>query len=146
MEVKALPPTKDVMIQYNNLKEELKKLQNDIKKTEDSIAKLVEEGTVVDKVTGGLGGIQGFKVEGFPIKEYERRKKTLRNRMDRLVNRENDLLELTESVEMFIDSIPVSRDRRIFNMIYFENKTQQQVAKVLHIDRSLVSKIISKYI
>lgn len=145
MDVKALPPTKDVMGQYNDLKEELSKLQNEIKKTEDSIAKLVEEGTVIDKVTGGLGGIQGFKIEGFPVKEYERRKKTLRNKMDRLVEKENDLLELTESVEMFIDRIPVSRDRRIFSMIYFENKTQQQVAKVLHIDRSLVSKIISKY-
>lgn len=145
MEVKATAPTKDVMTQYENIKEELNRLEIEIKKTEDSIAKLIEEGTVVDKVTGGLGGIQGFKIEGFPVKEYDRRKKALRNRMDRLIEKENDLLEITECIELFIDAIPISRDRQIFTMTYFEKKTQQQVADILHIDRSLVSKIISKY-
>lgn len=144
--IKTIPPTKDVMAQYTNIKDELEKIKFEIKNTENSIAKLVEEGTVVDKVTGGLGGIQGFKIEGFPVKEYDRRKKILRNKMNRLVEKENDLLELTEGIEMFIDGIPVSRDRQIFTMICFENKTQQQVANVLHIDRSLVSKIISRYI
>lgn len=145
MEVKATAPTKDVMAQYNSIKDELEKIKVEIRNTENSIAKLIEEGTVVDKVVGGLGGIQGFKIEGFPVKEYDRRKRTLRGKMDRLIAKENDLMELTEGIEMFIDDIPVSRDRQIFTMIYFENKTQQQVAKTLHIDRSLVSKIISKY-
>lgn len=145
MEIKVTPPTKEIMTQYTNIKEELKKIRTDIENTEASIAALIEEGTVVDKVVGGSGGIQGFKIEGFPVKEYNRRRKTLRKKKDRLVEKENDLLELTEGIEMFIDEIPVSRDRQIFTMIYFENKTQQQVAKCLHIDRSLVSKIISKY-
>lgn len=146
MDIKPKIPTKEVMAQYSDMQEEIKKMRSDIRKTEDMIAKLIEEGTVVDKVTGGVGGIQGFKIEGFPIVEFERRKDILRKKNDRLVEKENDLLEMTESIEMFIDSIPVSRDRRIFSMIYFENKTQQQIAKILHIDRSLVSKIISKYI
>lgn len=146
MEIKATPPTKDVMTQYTSLKEEMEKIKAEIKNTEESIARLVEEGTVVDKVTGGLGGIQGFKIEGFPEREYKRRKYILRKKMDRLIEKENDLMELTEGMEMFIDTIPVSRDRRVFSMICFENKTQQQIANKLHIDRSLVSKIISKYI
>lgn len=146
MDIKAKAPSKDTMVQYSDMQEEIKKMRMDIQKTEDMIAKLLEEGTVCDKVTGGLGGIQGFKIEGFPIVEFERRKSILRKKNDRLIEKENDLLELTESIEMFIDNIPISRDRRIFSMIYFENKTQQQVAKILHIDRSLVSKIISKYI
>lgn len=138
--------SKDIMIQYSDMQEEIKKIRCDIQKTEDMIAKLLEEGTVCDKVTGGFGGMQGFKIEGFPIVEYERRKAILRKKNDRLIEKENDLLEMTERIEMFIDNIPISRDRRIFSMIYFENKTQQQVARILHIDRSLVSKIISKYI
>lgn len=140
------PPTKDVMVQYSDMQEEIKQMRADIQKTEDAIAKLLEEGTVCDKVTGGLGGIQGFKIEGFPVVEFEKRKRLLRKKVDRLTERENDLLEMTESIEVFIDNIPISRDRRIFRAIYFENKTQQQVARELHIDRSLVSKIISKYI
>lgn len=146
MDIKAIPPTKEIMSQYNNLKEELKRTEAKIEDIERSIEKLIEEGTVVDKVTGGLGGIQGFKIEGFPIKAYERRKKILRATMDHLIEKQSDLLELTEGVEMFIDTIPASRDRRIFTMTFLENKTQQQIADILHIDRSLVSKTISKYL
>ena len=144
MEAKA--PSKEMMTQYSDMKEEIKQMKVDIQKTEDSIAKLIEEGTVCDKVTGGFGGIQGFKIEGFPVDEFEKRKRLLRKKMDRLTERENDLLEMTESIEIFIDNIPVSRDRRIFRAIYFNGKTQQQVANELHIDRSLISKTISKYI
>lgn len=146
MDIEAKAPTKEIAKQYVNLKEELSHIQREINDTENSIAKLIEEGTVVDKVTGGLGGIQGFKIEGFPVKEYDRRKRILRGKMDRLIEKQNDLLELTESVERFIDSLSDSRDRRIFTMLVFEAKTQQQIADALHIDRSLVSKTISKYI
>lgn len=138
--------SKEILIQYSDMQEEIKRMRADIQKTEDDIAKLLEEGTVCDKVKGGLGGIQGFKIEGFPVLAFERRKRILRKKMDRLIDKENELLELTESIEVFIDNIPVSRDRRIFHAIYFEDKTQQQIARELHIDRSLVSKIISKYL
>lgn len=138
--------SKEILIQYSDMQEEIKRMRKDIKKTEDDIAKLLEEGTVCDKVKGGLGGIQGFKIEGFPVSAFEKRKRILRKKMDRLIDKENELLELTESIEIFIDNIPVSRDRRIFRAIYFEDKTQQQIARELHIDRSLVSKIISKYL
>lgn len=138
--------SKEILIQYTDMQEEIKRMREDIQKTEDDIAKLLEEGTVCDKVKGGLGGIQGFKIEGFPVLAFERRKRILRKKMDRLIDKENELLELTESIEIFIDNIPVSRDRRIFHAIYFEDKTQQQIARELHIDRSLVSKIISKYL
>ena len=49
------------------MQEEIKRMRADIQKTEDDIARLLEEGTVCDKVKGGLGGIQGFKIEGFPV-------------------------------------------------------------------------------
>lgn len=138
--------SKDLIIQYRSLQEEIKKIKIDIKKTEDSIAKLIQEGVVEDKVYGGLGGIQGFKIEGFPLAIYEKRINLLRRKADRLSTKENDLLELVESIETMIDNIPVSRDRVIFRSLYFDGKTQQQIADELHIDRSLVSKTISKYL
>lgn len=138
--------SKDLIIQYRSLLEEIKKIKIDIKKTEDSIAKLIQEGVVEDKVYGGLGGIQGFKIEGFPVAIYEKRRNLLRRKVDRLSTKENDLLELVESIETMIDNIPVSRDRVIFRSLYFDGKTQQQIADELHIDRSLVSKTISKYL
>ena len=137
--------SKDILNQYRDLRLEIDEIREEIKKTEDSISELIEEGTVIDKVKGGLGGIQGFKIEGFPQKEYDRRRRILRKKYNRLTEKENDLLELAESIESIIDEITVSRDRQIFQAIYLKNKTQQQIAKELHIDRSLVSKIISKY-
>lgn len=136
---------KDIMSQYDSIKIELDKIHKEVEDTEKDIVKLIEEGTVIDKVTGGLGGIQGFKIEGFPEKEYNRRKKILINKNNRLKEKENDLLEVKEKIEVFIDKIPVSRDRIIFRMIFIENQKQQKVADFLHVDRSLVSKIISKY-
>lgn len=68
----AIAPNKETMIQYSNMQEEVKRMRADIRKTEDDIAKMLAEGTVQDKVKGGLGGIQGFKVEGFPITAFEK--------------------------------------------------------------------------
>lgn len=138
--------SKELMSQYKSIKSEIEKMKIDIKKTEDSIANLVREGVVEDKVYGGLGGIQGFKIEGFPIAIYEKRRNLLRKKVDRLSAKENELLELVENMESLVDNIPVSRDRVIFRELYFEGKTQQQIADELHIDRSLVSKTISKYL
>ena len=69
-----IKPTKEIMAQYNDIKEEIKELNKEIEKAEKSIEKLIEEGTVCDKVKGGIGGIQGFKIEGFPVVEYQRRR------------------------------------------------------------------------
>lgn len=138
--------SKEQLIQYKSLKSEIEKMKIDIKKTEDSIENLVREGVVEDKVYGGLGGIQGFKIEGFPVAIYEKRRNLLRKKVDRLSAKENELLELVENMETLVDNIPVSRDRVIFRALYFEGKTQQQIADELHIDRSLVSKTISKYL
>lgn len=138
--------SKELMSQYKSIKSEIEKMKIDIKKTEDSIANLVREGVVEDKVYGGLGGIQGFKIEGFPLAIYEKRRNLLQKKVDRLSAKENELLELVENMETLVDSIPVSRDRVIFRALYFDGKTQQQIADELHIDRSLVSKTISKYL
>jgi DNA-directed RNA polymerase specialized sigma subunit len=137
--------SKELLSQYTDLQKEIAYTQEEIQKTEDSIAKLLKEGTVVDKVKGGLGGIEGFKIEGFPQKEYDRRKNVLNNKINRLFAKETDLLQMREQIEVFIDEIQVSRDRIIFKALFLDNKTQQQIADELYIDRSLVSKIIAKY-
>lgn len=134
-----------VLKQYNSLKTEILELQRMIKETEDSIARLVEEGTVVDKVTGGYGGIQGFKIEGFPVVEYNRRRKILEKRVRRLQNKETSLLELIEQIESEIDNIPDSRDREIMRQFIIEQRRQVDIARKMHLDRSLISKVVKRY-
>ena len=58
-------PTKENLSEYKAMQLEIEMIKKEIKKTEDSISDLIAEGTVCDKVTGGIGGIQGFKIEGF---------------------------------------------------------------------------------
>lgn len=136
--------TKDVLAQYASLKIEVDGIRKDIASTEDAIAKLIEEGTVKDRVYGGEGGIQGFNIEGFPVVEYYKRLKKLRNKRMKLLEKEDQLFDLLTNVEMMIDTLPNARDRIIFRKIYLEGLTQEQVARQLHVDRSLVSKRISR--
>ena len=71
---------KNVLIQYCDMKEEIKDLRRRITETEKQIWKIAEEGTVKDTVSGGMGGIQHFVVEGMPVPELRRKKLLLNKR------------------------------------------------------------------
>lgn len=137
--------SREIFSQYSDIAREIEMLERKKAETERSIAKLIEDGLVKDKVYGGNGGLQGYVVEGFPLKEYNRRRKLLRERADRLISRQNDLLELQITIEKEIDKIPESRDRLIFQGFFLENKSQDKIARELYIDQSLVSRTIKKY-
>jgi predicted transcriptional regulator len=137
--------SREIFSQYSDIAREIEMLERKKAETERSIAKLIEDGLVKDKVYGGNGGLQGYVVEGFPLKEYNRRRKLLRERAERLISRQNDLLELQITIEKEIDKIPESRDRLIFQGFFLENKSQDKIAKELYIDQSLVSRTIKKY-
>ncbi|WOO34723.1 hypothetical protein R2R35_13025 [Anaerocolumna sp. AGMB13020] len=65
--------TKDILIQYAELREEVKDTRRKIESLENQIKKM-EEGAVIDCVKGGAGGIQNYKVTGFPYPKYSRAK------------------------------------------------------------------------
>jgi len=55
------------------MQEEIKELQESKERTERNFKKFLDGNlTVSDMVKGGNGGIQHFKIEGFPIVEYEK--------------------------------------------------------------------------
>lgn len=138
--------SKDIIKQYNDLKSEITELERQKADVENKIEKLLDEGTVKDKVYGGDGGIQGFVVEGFPQMEYDRRRKLLRQKYDRLQSRQTDLMELEEKIEICIDEIDSSRDRQILKQIFLKGMTQEEVANNFYLERSSVAKIIAKYV
>jgi hypothetical protein len=57
--------TKDILIQYAELREEVKDTRRKIEALENQIKKMEQEGAVIDCVKGGAGGIQNYKVTGF---------------------------------------------------------------------------------
>lgn len=96
--------------------------------TEERLEKIEKEGAVIDVVSGGMGGIQHFTVEGFPVPGYTKAKNLLISRKQRLKMKEEELLELTNQAEEYIESIEKSELRIMFRLYYIEGLTWVQVA------------------
>ena len=120
--------SKEILIQYSDLQEEVKEVRERINKTEDQIAKIEKDGNVVDSVCGGNGGIQHFKIEGFPYPEYSRKKTLLYARKATLASLEMELMETLNQVEEFIASVDDSRMRRIITLRFIDNLSWNKVA------------------
>ena len=120
--------SKEILTQYNDLLEEAKEVRERISQTEKQIAKIEEEGNVIDTVSGGSGGIQHFKIEGFPYPEYSRKKSLLYARKSILANLELELLETLNQVEKFIANVEDSRMRRIITLRVIDNLSWNSVA------------------
>lgn len=120
--------SKEILVQYSDLQEEIKELRQRIEKTEKQIERIETEKTVCDKVKGGEGGLQSFKIEGFPYPEYSRKKTLLYSRKATLTNLELELLETLNKVEEFIANVGDSRIRRIINLRFIENLSWNKVA------------------
>lgn len=120
--------SKKILTQYSDLQEEIKEVRQRIKKTEKQIERIEKEGAVCDKVMGGEGGLQPFKIEGFPYPEYSRKKNLLYSRKATLTSLEMELLETLNKVEEFIASVDDSRMRRIINLRFIENLSWNKIA------------------
>lgn len=120
--------SKEILVQYGDLQEEVKEVRERISQTEKQIMKIEEEGNVIDTVSGGNGGMQHFKIEGFPYPEYSRKKSLLYARKATLVNLELELLETLNQVEEFIASVEDSRMRRIITLRFIDNLSWNKVA------------------
>lgn len=123
-----IPLEKSVLIQYCDMQAEIKELRRLIKMTEEQLEKIEKEGAVSDVVSGGMGGIQHFTVEGFPVPEHAKVKQLLISRQQRLRMKEEELLEITNQAEEYIESIEKSELRIMFRLYYIEGLTWAQVA------------------
>ena len=72
------------------------------------------------------------------------------NKVDRTERRYKKRIEILkkecEDVEQFIDEIPDSLTRRIFRMYFIDNMTQKEISKIIHVERSNISKKIDKFL
>ena len=120
--------SKEILIQYSDLQQECKEVREKIEKLEKQIDRIEKDGNVIDKVRGGEGGLQSFKIEGFPYPEYNRKKTLLYARKATLVELEMELLETLNRVEEFIASIKDSHIRRIISLRIVDNLSWNKVA------------------
>ena len=120
--------SKEIITQYSDLQHECKEVREKIEKLEKQIEKIERDGNVVDKVRGGEGGLQSFKIEGFPYPEYSRKKTLLNIRKATLCELEIELLETLNQVEEFIAGIKDSHIRRIINLRVIDGLPWNKVA------------------
>lgn len=120
--------TKEVLMQYNDLLKEVEEIRERIAATEEQIRRLEEEGLVVDKVKGGEGGNQSYRIEGFPMPEYTRKKTKLHLLRATLETTELDVLDKLTEVERFVAELDDSYMRRIIRMRVVEKLSWRKIS------------------
>lgn len=121
---------KELLVQYCELRGEIKDLRERIDNDKRRLRKIEEEGVVSDTVTGTRedGTIGAIKITGFPLPEYSKVNAMLKKRIAKLQIMEDELLEAVNAVDDFINSIPKSDLRQIFRFYYIDDMTWDMVA------------------
>lgn len=120
--------TKELLSQYTSLMKERDEVEASIDRLERRIAKLESDGTVIDSVKGGYGGIQRFVIEGFPNDDIEIRRGLLRLRKKHLEILDDRILAQINEIEEFMHNVQSSPIRMIVRLRYIENLQWEDVA------------------
>lgn len=121
---------KKILEQYINLQQERKEKQVAVNKIQKRLDEMEVRGyKVFDSVSGGDGGNQHFKIEGFPYPEYHRQKDLLLARQNELIKINYKIDKQLAAVEQYINSVDDSRMRRMLTFRYIDGLSWQQVAK-----------------
>lgn len=123
---------KNILEQYTNMQQEQKDIRLRIAKLEDNIRDLEENRSeTADSVTCGRKGkkaLKTVKISGFPEVEYQTKIGRMKKLRMRLELADDQLLELLNDVEEYIESIEDSRMRLIMRYRYMDSMTWKQVA------------------
>ena len=119
--------TKEILIEYADMKEEIKYIRQRIKKLNKEISMLT---VVSDSVKGTKkdGTYGNIKVEGYPTPLFYKKREKLQSLVRLLEEKEIELLDLTTQAEEYIESIEKSELRIMFRLYYIEDLTWVQVA------------------
>ena len=119
---------KGILVQYCDMKEEIKDIRRRIEKIKKEMAGL---GIVSDSVKGTRqdGTYGSIKITGYPTPEYYRKKAALEKNLRLLEIKEAELLELTSQAEEYIESIEKSELRIMFRLYFIDNYSYIGVAR-----------------
>ena len=125
-----MPVDKNILIEYADMKEEIKDLRRRIEQNKKELFRLNGQ-VVMDSVSCGKKGkkpLGTVKITGRPVTAISRKESLLNKRIRRLEELEEGLLELTIQVDEYIETIEKSELRIIFRLYYIDNLTWYQVA------------------
>ena len=126
--------SKDILVQYCEMREEIKDLRDRIDRDQRRLNRIREEGIVSDTVRGTRkdGTIGPIKITGFPVPEYEAVEAMLKKRIAKLGILEDELQEAVSAVDDYIAAIPKSDLRQMFRLYYLDDLTWRQVANSMN--------------
>ncbi|WP_270213521.1 hypothetical protein [Dorea formicigenerans] len=125
---------KNVLIQYVEMKEEIKDLRRRIHENERELTKL-ENMIVTDSVTKGKRGkkpLGTVKITGRPTVAISMKQSLLKKRNKKLEVLETELLEFTNQAEEYIETIPKSELRIMFRFYFLDGMSYLKVAKQMN--------------
>lgn len=124
---------KDILVQYTDLQEEIRDIRRRAERARGQMERMETEGTVLDAVKGTRqdGTFGSIRIEGFPYADYEKRRRSLQSYLLKLAEMEENLLELTNQAEEYINSIEDSRMRQIIRYRFIDKLTWNEVADKL---------------
>lgn len=128
--------TKEILMSYRSKKAEIRELTVMIENRYRDES-LIGNDVILDYSKSYPPIPQG--VVGFDLAKYRRLQDRDRYRKEQL---EKECAE----IEDFIEGIEDSLTRRIFRMTFIDGEKQKAVAKVVHLDRSRVSRKIDEYL
>lgn len=121
---------KNILIEYADMKEEIKDLRRRIEKNQRELDKL-NKMVVTDSVTCGKKGrkpIRTVKIQGFPTSAIGRKRAALEKNLKQLDILETELLELTNQAEEYIQTIEKSELRMMFRLYFIDDLSYAKVA------------------
>lgn len=86
------------------------------------------------------------EVSGCEVKDRRQWKEKQYALIGKLHNEQAELERMKLEIDIFLTTIYDSRDRLIFEYLYRDGMTQQEVAEKLFMDRSTVSKVVDRYL
>lgn len=120
---------KNILRQYADMKTEIREIESRIKKLTDKLDKINTDGNCEYTVTGGAGGLQRYKIDGFPAAEYDETSYLLSKNIRLLKERKAKVNEMLISVEQYINMIDDSAIRRIIVYKYIDGFSWVQTAQ-----------------
>lgn len=120
---------KDILREYEAMTIEKKDIERRIAALEEELKRYENDYQEQDKVVGGRGGIQRFKIEGFPRPEYEREKTLLLTRKIRLEVLKEEIESAVSEAENYINRLSSPTMRMILRLRYIDGKSWEEVSK-----------------
>ncbi len=120
---------------YRSCKEEIRELQYKLAHLGEGDS-LIGNDVIMDYQTGYP---RPQSIVGYDYEKEERLRNTYERRIQKLK------AECAE-IEQWVEEIPDSLTRRIFRMYFLEGRSQKEIGKTVHLDRSRISRKIDEYL